>query len=63
MFKITIALAGVAQLAEFRPVHRVVASWIPGQGTWLVYGYSPWAGQWVGVDWSMFLSLPFSLIL
>lgn len=34
-------LTGVAQLVEYRPEHQKVAGEIPGQGTYLGFGFDP----------------------
>ena len=65
--KIEVALAGVAQWTECRPVNQRVASSIPSQGTSLGCGPGPQLGTREGqphIDVSLplfLLPLPFSL--
>lgn len=42
MFEIIIALASVAQSVEHCPMHQGVTGLIPGKGTWLGCGFTPW---------------------
>ena len=64
VIKTSVALAGVAEWIECRPVNQGVAGSIPSQGTYLACGSDPQLGAHESqphIDVSLSLFLPFPL--